>query len=417
MKRKIIILLIVLGLFAVFKSTLANNAKTSPEKPAWWQYQIIDTMKYSRDVAREKIKDQEFVKTIQSQVQQIAHTGATHVAIATPYDEEFIPFLQVWIEAARNNKLNIWFRGNWSGWERWFGYNLITRSEHLVKTREFIERHPDLFVDGDIFSACPECENGGPGDPRRTGDVDGHRKFLIDEYKITQAAFAKIGKKVATNLNSMNGDVARLIMDQDTTRELGGLVVVDHYVASPDKLVADIKEFARLSGGKVVLGEFGAPIPDIHGYMTEEKQSEWIKKSLGELVKTSELIGINYWTSVGSSTELWLASGKPRLAAGILTSFYTPHVVQGEIINEFGQPIIGASLETIHRKSRSDAFGKFTIPVLETDKMLNITGVGFLPQSLPLNPSNSQLKAVLKPEKDSLMYRILKIIFGLFHRP
>ena len=30
---------------------------------------------------------------------------------------------------------------------------------------------------------CNECENGGPGDPRHNGDVVGHRKFLIKEYK------------------------------------------------------------------------------------------------------------------------------------------------------------------------------------------------------------------------------------------
>ena len=59
-----------------------------------WTFQSIDTMKYSRDVAREKLYDPSFDAIIDRQVGAIAETGATHVAIAVPYDEEFVPFLE-----------------------------------------------------------------------------------------------------------------------------------------------------------------------------------------------------------------------------------------------------------------------------------------------------------------------------------
>ena len=99
--------------------------------PRFWEVQSIDTMKYSRDLSREKLKDPSFDTVIDRQVKAIAETGATHVAISTPYDEEFLPILKRWASAARNYNLKIWFRGNWSGWEKWFDYKSISREEHI----------------------------------------------------------------------------------------------------------------------------------------------------------------------------------------------------------------------------------------------------------------------------------------------
>src|SRR5581483_10587790 len=144
--------------------------------------------------------------------------------------------------AARHHNLHVWFRGNFSGWEGWFNYPSINRATHQEKIAGFITAHPDLFADGDIFTACPECENGGPGDPRQTGDVAGFRQFLIDEYRATQEAFASINKKVQSNYDSMNYDVAMLVMDKETTAALGGIVVIDHYIADPSGYRYDIEQ-------------------------------------------------------------------------------------------------------------------------------------------------------------------------------
>lgn len=319
-KTAFILILILFSILLIFMPR--SKTKSQKEKVHFWEFQSIDTMKYSRDVAREKLVDASFDRIIDKQVKDIATTYATHVAIGTPYDDEFLPFLRRWVSAARKYKLKVWFRGNWSGWERWFDYKPIDRKTHIIKTIEFISQNPDLFEDGDLFGACNECENGGPGDPRHNRDVKGHRAFLIEEYRVTRNAFEKIGKKVASNYSSMNGDVASLIMDKETTEALGGIVVVDHYVASPKQLAIDIKALSKRSGGKVVLGEFGAPIPDIHGKMTEQEQSIWLEKVLEKLFNTEEVIGLNYWTNVGSSTELWDADGNPRSAVEIIKKYY-----------------------------------------------------------------------------------------------
>jgi hypothetical protein len=289
-----------------------------------WKVQAIDTMKYSRDLSREKMNDKSFDAIIDSQIKNIAEIGATHVVIATPYDAEFLPMLKRWVSAARKYNLKVWFRGNWSGWEKWFGYPSITRDEHMKKTKDFILANADIFKDADIFSSCPECENGGPGDPRSNGDLNGHRAFIISEYQAEKSAFAKIGKNVKANYFSMNGDVARLVMDKETTKALDGIVTIDHYVKTSERLVNDIKSLAAESGGRVVLGEFGAPIPDIHGEMTEAEQARWVNENLSALVGISSLEGVNYWVNVGGSTELWDGNGKARAAVSEIRKFYKP---------------------------------------------------------------------------------------------
>lgn len=321
-KRKFVSLgLIILGGILVGVAIILLSIK-KPLTKTTWKFQSIDTMKYSRDVAREKLGSKKFDVVIDKQVKEIADTGATHIALATPYDEEFLAFLKRWVKTARKYNLKVWFRGNFSGWEGWFDYSKMTRDEHLKKTQDFIINNVSLFENGDVFTACPECENGGPGDPRMNGDVEGHRKFLIDEYKVTKAAFGKINKNVASNYDSMNMDVAKTVMDAPTTAALDGIVTVDHYVKTPELLKSDIDFVAAQSGGKVVLGEFGAPIPDITGDMTDSEQSAWLLSVLNLLKTDSNVIGLNYWVGEGGSTELWNSDGTAKPAVNTLKSIY-----------------------------------------------------------------------------------------------
>lgn len=315
----IVIFLVVISIFFLTRSV--KIAAPDRYEPVW-QIRSIDTVKYSRDLSREKMKDPSFDLVIEGQIKNIKETGVTHVAISTPYDDEFKPFLLRWINSARQNGLKVWFRGNFSGWEKWFNYEGIDRQTHLSKTETFILENPDIFEDGDIFTSCPECENGGPGDPRSKGDVDQFRSFLIDEYNISQYSFQKIGKNVQPGYFSMNYDVAKLVMDPQTTQNLGGIVAIDHYVATPGKLSSDIEIIAQSSQGKIVLGEFGAPINDITGKMTEDEQAKWIDDVLGEVSGNRDLIGLNYWVNVGGSTQIWNDKGTPTKSVDIITKYF-----------------------------------------------------------------------------------------------
>lgn len=399
-------LIFLIGSFIVyFFRPQATEAPVS-----WWEVQSIDTMKYSRDPSREKLRDPSYDRVIDLHVKNIAQTGATHVAIGTPYDAEFLPIMKRWVAAARRYNLNVWFRGNWSGWERWFGYPSITRDEHMGKTESFIRDNSDLFVDGDIFTPCTECENGGPGDPRKTGDAAGHRAFLIDEYRVTKEAFRRIGRDVRSNFNSMNGDVARLIMDKDTTQALGNIVVIDHYVASADNLVRDIKDIAKRSGGKVMLGEFGAPIPDIHGAMTDEQQAEWLSTALGELAQIPELIGVNYWVSVGGSTQLWNEKNQARPAVKVLRSFYTPKVANATVTDELQRPIANARVSSDIRTATTDTKGKFQLPYIGENETIDVGAQGFKEKKVLINQNNQNTNIVLTQDREGLLFTVLKFL-------
>lgn len=354
--KPLVILILLTVLLAIAPAVLAEDR--------FFQYQVIDTMKFSRDEARSRANDEKFDAVIDRQISQIAATGATHVAIATPYDDEFIPFMRRWVDAARRHRLNVWFRGNMSGWEGWFDYPDIDREEHTKGVIQFITKHPDLFEDGDMFVSCPECENGGPGDPRSTGDTQGHRNFLTHEYALVKKAFIDINKKVTANYYSMNGDVARLIMNRETTSRLDGVVTIDHYVKTPEQLSQDIDEFAKESGGKIMLGEFGAPIPDINGDMTEEEQAKWITDTMTKMVNNKHVIGMNYWVNEGGSTHLW-SEGKPRMAVAALTAFYTPAVLKGRITDLKGKAVEGVTVGTDTRSTQTDAKGIYSLPVYD----------------------------------------------------
>ncbi|OGC95944.1 hypothetical protein A3C34_02080 [Candidatus Amesbacteria bacterium RIFCSPHIGHO2_02_FULL_48_21] len=383
-------------------------------RATWWQVQSVDTMKYSRDLAREKLHDPAFTGLIDSQVRDIASTGATHVAIATPYDDEFLPVLRLWVTAARKYRLGVWFRGNFSGWEGWFEYPKISRDQHLAMTENFILSHPDLFRDGDIFSPCPECENGGPGDPRHNGDVTGFREFLIRLYRISSSAFTTIGKKVAANYFSLNGDVARLVMDRPTTAALDGIVVVDHYVADPQKLVSDLVSLADSSGGQVVLGEFGVPIPGIHGVMSQSQQAKWLDELLTRLIDKPQVVGLNYWTNTGSSTALWTTGGSPRPAVDTLTRYYSPPLRSVTVLNFVGRPVTAAVADFKGRKFFSNSAGTISIPIIFSDSSgIVISAPGYFDHGLQATNSAEPLTIYLVKSHENLLFKLLKLIYSL----
>lgn len=320
-----IAVLVVVGAFLLIQRSTGKDGQfavpTVPEHV--WTVKSVDTMKSSRDLAKNKRDDPNFETVIDIQTQNIADMGANYIGIGTPYDREFVPMLRLWVSAARRHNLRVWFRGNLAGWEGWFGYRRdLTREEHIAKVREFIANNPDLFVDGDIFTPCPECENGGPGDPRSGTSVEDFRKFMIDERKAVDEEFAKIGKNILTNYNSMNLDVAKVVFDQPTVEAMDNLVVVDHYVADPKDLVSHIGDLSKAKQAKIVLGEIGVPVRNITGEMTEDQQVVWLEEALSGISKNRNVIGLNWWVSVGGETALFKNNGQPIKAKSTLEKYF-----------------------------------------------------------------------------------------------
>ena len=410
---KYIILLLCLLITIAIIITLTRNdsSESSIVSPKILEIQSIDTMKLSRDIAREKLNDPSYNIDIDTQVSNIAATGATHIALGTPYDDEFIPFLKRWVTAARKYELNVWYRGNMAGWEGWFDYPRIDRQTHKQQIVRFILNNPDIFEDGDLFSSCPECENGGPGDPRMNNDLKGHRTFIIEEYEEVKKAFATIDKDVQSNLFSMNGDVAELVMDRETTAALDGIVTIDHYVKEPERLIKDIRRIHKHSGGNIVLGEYGAPIPDIHGNMSDEEQAAWIRESLDLIAQEKSVIGINYWVNQGGSTRIWSDTYEPLPAVTALNNVFKPKILTGTVTRPSGRPISEITIQSKYFQTVTSN-EKFNIPVID-EETIEFDKNRYIKQRIYVPDDSTEVYVIMQPSSYSFSDVLADFIFKL----
>jgi len=78
---------------------------------------------------------------------------------------------------------------------------------------------------------------------------------------------------------------------------------------------------------KLLIGEFGGPIPDIHGDLDEKEQSVLIKKTLDALLSKPRIMGINYWTGFGGTTSLWREDFSEKTAVELIEKYYKPDIM------------------------------------------------------------------------------------------
>jgi hypothetical protein len=353
-----------------------------------FKIQSIDTMKYSRDIAGQVLNNpHSFTPMIDRQMALIAEAGATHAAIATPYDAEFLPVLRLWVASARAHNLSVWFRGNFSGWEGWFEYARIDRSRHTQLLKEFLRNNPALFQSGDVFSPCPECENGGPGDPRQTGDESGFNSFLIKEKKIAADEFARQNTYIAV-YPSMNADIAREIITPETVRAFDGTILIDHYVRTPEQFAHDIKAIPQQLHATIGLGEFGAPISDLNGSMTETQQATYIDSLFSAMYSERAHISIvNYWTLRGGSTALINNNGTPRAAYFTVQNYFKAFNAYGAVYNSLGESVGGARVSIDNTDYEAIADGAYQIFVPRQYRAITILADGYTPITLRMPAS------------------------------
>ncbi len=374
-----------------------------------WEVCSIDTMKLSRDKARQELNHPEFDKTIVQQIKLIKDTGANYVSIGTPYDDEFLPYLKRWVKAAREQDLKVYFRGNWSEWEGWFEYpKNLSPEQHIAKTVKFIEENAELFQSGDIFDPCPECENAGFW-PQPAKDAM-YREFVIKQQQAAQAAFQKISVKVDVR-QSIIGGRAKEVLDLESLKQLGHQVQIDHYVPDP-KGMSDYIDYFDSSQTKTLVSEFGAPIPDMNGAMNESQQAQFVRSILESLYsKKDSVVGINYWVLSHGTTAIVETDGTPREVYSVLKEYFTPQIVSGRIADELDKPLSGVKVKTSDGNqvlTDENGFYSLKFPIREMD--LIIESDKFATQSAHIARgdlgSTTRQNFTLKPTDPSLLYRL-----------
>ncbi len=389
-------------------------------KQQFWNFQCIDTMKYSRDQARGLAASSNLKNVIDTELNLIVDSGATCVSLGTPYDEEFVPYLSAWVQAARARNLKVWFRGNMSGWEGWFGYKkFLDYSQHNEGVRSLITKHPELFKEGDIFTPAPEPENGMIGDPRFS-EVSKEKffEFLPSSYDNCQKSFLEIKVEVSCGYFSFNGDIASQVVTKDLLVKIGDVLVIDHYVKTAERLSADIKALHDKFGGSIVLGEFGGPIPGIHGEMTEEQQANYIDEVMAGLYAQKDiLLGMNYWVLNGGSTSLVNESDmSPRAAYKSLRSYFAPAQVSGVVTDVFGNPVKGVRLvsDEYNAETETNLLGEYTLILPAKKAKVRLEDDNWSNDKVNELTLESNRRTVVnytvEPKHPSLKYRFMKWI-------
>lgn len=409
-----ILALVISSLFKTSHQLIKKNLNTSSTTPTLWKYQCIDTMKTSRDKARAWKNKKDVQEHIDREMTAIQEMGANCVAIATPYDEEFLHYLQLWVRSARSHNLHIWFRGNFSAWEGWFEYTKGMSAEELfAETEDFIQKNSDLFRDGDIFTAAPEAENGGPFEQVEKDEHEAFRKFLLMEYEISRNSFKKINKNVEVNWFSMNGGLAKRMMDQKTVDGIGRLVTIDHYIKTAPEMGQYIKYFRDNFKSQVAVGEFGAPIPEINGPMTDEEQSRFTEELFKELyIYKDDVHAINYWILYDGSTALLNDDLSWRPAAFVVQKYFKPNILRGTIHDTLGTQLsdVIVSTKDKHNKTITDNEGNYTLLLPEQSAEISIHKDGYNTVNIRLDFQTKEIKhnITLMPEHKSFFYWLRK---------
>ncbi|GEM_PF-790491 len=382
--------------------SFSNFFPASKKVEPLWPIECVDTMKYSRDKAREWAKRTKLQTYIDYDIKMVKESGANCIAIDTAYDEEFVPFLKKWVESARAAGLKIWFRGNMSAWEGWFNYKKYTDiKDHHKDIRTFVTKHPDLFEDGDIFTPVHEPENGLPNIWETEARKEAYRQFISDSYDKCVESFNEIGVSVSCNYFSTSGHIGLGVITPELAQKLG-FVVVDYYVSDPRQMEKDIQALHERLGVKVVLGEFGAPIPDINGTFTKEEQAQFVKDLLEVFYRNRDIIqGINYWVLSDGSTSLLDTKGDPKPVYSVLQDYFEPIEVHGTVEDKTGKSIEGAvvSLEAFGRTATTSGDGVFSITLPKgTTTLSNFT--------VKTSEFNTFTREITVPGRDSISIEV-----------
>lgn len=213
----------------------------------------------------------------------------------------------------------------------------FAKQTYLDKTYDFIVDNPTLFANGDIFTACVECNNADNSNnfTFRTGGVTGgafnftlYNRFLRDQVTYANAGFVAIGKSVRTNLLSFSLSLLNLngqtldsgddgasggLTDANMVSYMDSIVTIDHYNSSTYRSTAtystaynsDLDKIqTAFPSCQIMIGEWGYHTTT--ATQDGEQYGMYDTITSNVLRQKSYILGVNYWNHLGQTqSSLW----------------------------------------------------------------------------------------------------------------
>jgi hypothetical protein len=297
----------------------------------------VDVMKYTKDTMQHQFTDariNNLVDTLKSlNVDCIAiaipmDASGDYPASAKPAPRDAYVLTQAWADAIHGKGLHILWRGTWSGIEGINGFPRRVGAHRLPagtaasaatdgaatwlgKTYHYIVDHPAFFADGDLWAPLPERTEGIFQDATSFLPHDGpgiqanYLAFFTDLKKVSDAAFAKIGKRVVTGYSANNySEVVSGWLPRDFF-EAAGITSIDYYGRdhSPQELERDLRAMYSATGKPIFLQEWADYWNSQLAPRERKAYLHQIYSALGRLHRQGMLVGFNYWGGWDNTTE------------------------------------------------------------------------------------------------------------------
>lgn len=286
--------------------------------PALANVKSLDVMKYTKDVMTSQPSDAE----ITSLVQNARSVGASYVAISTPMDptadypvgskpapRTAEQFTQVWADAIHSAGLHVIWRGTWNGLEGLYGFAKLVGSARvdqsvwLGKIRDYITSHPTYFADGDMWAPLPERTEGIFSDSTSflpstgAGLQANYANFFAGMKAVSGAAFAAIGRNVATGMTANNASEILSGWIPKSLFDTAGYTVVDYYGSNhtPAEMDHDIRAMYEATGKPVFMQEWGDYWDDRTDASSRSGYLASIYAEMRKLESDGILAGVSYW--------------------------------------------------------------------------------------------------------------------------
>lgn len=322
--------IVVLGVIISLAATVLSNIFPKAHAATGLQIRGVDVMKFTKDVMRNQPSDNEINNIISSITSTIK---PTHISISIPLDNsndyaadqrpaprDAYAFAKAWTDSIHNKNTKVIFRGTFNGIEGIYNFPRQVGSNRfpagtaasaptdgnrtwLGKIYSYILSNPDQFRDGDIWAPLPERTENIFNDNTSFLPHDGagiqanYEDFFVDLKKVSDAAFAKIGKKVITGMTANNYTEVATTWLYPGLFNATGIIAIDHYGSNhtPEEMESDIRKIHSMHNKPVFLQEWGDYWNE---GMNETDRMRYLDRMYAvwqKLTNEGILIGFNYW--------------------------------------------------------------------------------------------------------------------------